>query len=149
MISDKRIVEMSKSVSKYRLMLNKIAPYINRDKKVFVGTIYGQGGFNWMMDHVIREYKLQNVVYFSIGLLPWITRTKAYGEIGINYGSKAVNVVAIEPQTEFDTLNNGLLDSLCFNYFGKGKFLLSSLFLSLTLSVDNQIIHLSRLYGLF
>lgn len=143
------VILLSLPVSKYRLILNTIAPYIDRGKKVYVGTIYGQGGFNWMMEQVIQDYELSNIAYFAIGLLPWITRTKVYGEIGINYGSKAVNVIAVKPQSEFKALKDNLLDSLCFNYFGKGEFMLSSLFLALTLSVDNQIIHLSRLYGLF
>jgi len=143
------VVLLSLPVSKYRLMLNTIAPYIDKSRKVFIGTIYGQGGFNWMMEQIVKDYNLQNVVYFSAGLIPWITRTKEYGSVGINYGSKSVNVVAMSRPDEFDELNEIVLDDLCFNYFKKGKFVLSSTFLALTLSVDNQIIHLSRLYGLY
>ena len=33
-------------VHKYRVCLHQIAPYINRNKKVFIGTVYGQGGWN-------------------------------------------------------------------------------------------------------
>jgi len=146
-ISD--VVILCLPVSKYRLMLNKIAPYIDKTRKIFVGTIYGQGGFNWMMEQIIQDYSLNNVSYFAIGLVPWITRTKQYGYIGINYGSKYTNVVAVKPASDFDELNYNLLNDICYNYFKKGLFKQSSTFLALTLSVDNQIIHLSRLYGLY
>ncbi len=148
-IPDADVIILSLPVSAYRILLNKIAPFVNKNRRVFVGTIYGQGGFNWMMEQVIRDYALQNIEYFAIGLLPWITRTKEYGKVGINYGSKHRNVVALSNMNEFTWLNDALLNDLCHRYFKKGKFELSDTFLALTLSVDNQIIHLSRLYGLY
>lgn len=140
---------LSVPVYQYRNLLHQIAPFISRNKKVYIGTIYGQGGFNWMVEEVIKKYNLTNIVYFSSGLIPWITRTKEYGKVGINYGCKQNNVVAVFPKEEFYNLKNILLDDLCYNYFGKGEYLLADNFLSLTLSVDNQIIHQTRLYGLY
>ena len=43
-------------VHKYRVALQKIAPFINKDKTVFVGTVYGQGGWNWMVDEIKKQY---------------------------------------------------------------------------------------------
>ncbi|WP_018675801.1 NAD/NADP-dependent octopine/nopaline dehydrogenase family protein [Riemerella columbina] len=140
---------LSIPVYQYRNLLHQIAPYISKDKKVYVGTIYGQGGFNWMVKEIIDKFNLKNVVYFASGLIPWITRTKEYGKVGINYGCKKNNVVAVYPKEEFENLKSLLLDDLCYNYFGKGEYLLADNFLSLTLSVDNQIIHQTRLYGLY
>ena len=148
-IPDSDIIILSLPVSVYRLMLQDIAPYIDKNKKVYIGVIYGQGGFNWMMENLIAEFNLNNLIYFSVGLLPWITRTKEYGKIGINYGPKKFNVIAVNNKDEFNYLNEVLLNDLCFSYFQTGKFRLSDTFLSLTLSVDNQIIHLSRLYSLY
>ena len=37
-----------------------------------------------------KEHKLDNIVAFSIGLIPWICRAEVYGEYGINYGGKKV-----------------------------------------------------------
>ena len=148
-IPDSDIIILSLPVSVYRLMLHNIAPYIDKNRKVYIGVIYGQGGFNWMMENIIKEYNLYNLVYFSVGLLPWITRTKEYGKIGINYGPKKVNIIAINNNNEFNYLNEILLNELCYSYFKTGEFRLSDTFLSLILSVDNQIIHLSRLYSLY
>ena len=148
-IPDSDIIILSLPVSVYRLMLQNIAPYINKKRDVYIGVIYGQGGFNWMMNNLIAKFNLNNLIYFSVGLLPWITRTKEYGKIGINYGPKKNNVIALNNKDEFNYLNEVILNDLCFSYFKTGKFRLADTFLSLTLSVDNQIIHLSRLYSLY
>jgi len=148
-IPESTIIILSLPVSKYREVLHRIAPYISNDSNVYIGTIYGQGGFNWMVEEIKTKFNLNKINYFAVGLIPWITRTLEYGKIGLNYGAKAVNVVALSDKNKFDYLQNLILDDLCFNYFGKGKFVLSDNFLSLTLSVDNQIIHLSRLYSMF
>ena len=57
-------------VHKYRVCLHQIAPYIPRDKTVMIGAAYGQGGFNWMVDEIRKEYGLTNVVEFAFGLIP-------------------------------------------------------------------------------
>ena len=90
------IIVLCMPVHQYRNALNHLAPYIDRKKKeVFVGTVYGQAGFNWMVHEVERIYRLENVCAFAIGLIPWICRTVEYGKIGANYGTKAVNVAAV------------------------------------------------------
>lgn len=136
-------------VHKYRVCLHEIAPYINKNKIVCVGTMYGQAGFNWMVDEIKRQQSLENIVTFAFGLLPWICRIIEYGHVGVTYGPKAVNYAACYPQSYFNQLNEELFESICFKWFGKGHTEQSDNFLSLTLSVDNQIIHTSRCYGLY
>jgi hypothetical protein len=148
-IPESEIIILSLPVSKYRVVLHNIAPFIKKNKKTYIGTIYGQGGFNWMVNEIVLKYQLENVVYFASGLIPWITRLKEYGKVGLNYGSKTVNVVAVFPSEEYVEINNLLLNDLCFRFFGVGSYVKAENFISLTLSVDNQIIHLSRLFGLY
>eukprot|EP01083_Nonionella_stella_P221956 792449_1 len=137
-------------VHQYRNALNRLAPYINRTKKeVFVGTMYGQAGFNWMVHEAERNYRLENVCAFAIGLIPWICRTLEYGSLGANYGGKKVNVAAVTPRNKFDRLNEIFLEDINARWFGKGSFHQACSFLSLTLSVDNQIVHPGRCYGLW
>ncbi len=136
-------------VCKYRIALHELAPHLRKDKDVFVGTIYGQGGFNWMVREIERKFDLSNVTTFAAGLIPWICRVIEYGKVGVTYGCKEVNVVAVSPPEKFDTLNDLLLKNICERWLKKGAFRQSANFLSLTLSVDNQIIHPSRCYGLF
>jgi hypothetical protein len=147
-IPESEIIILSLPVSKYRVALHEIAPFIRRDIKTYIGTIYGQGGFNWMVEEIITRFHLKNIVYFSSGLIPWITRVKEPGKVGLNYGAKIVNVAAVNPDEEFASLQDLLLDDLCFNHFGAGRFVKAENFISLTLSVDNQIVHLPRLFGL-
>ena len=67
-IPDSDIIILSLPVSVYRLMLHNIALYIDKNRKVYIGVIYGQGGFNWMMENIIKEYNLYNLVYFCVYL---------------------------------------------------------------------------------
>ncbi len=136
-------------VSKYRLALHNLAPHLAKDKEVFVGTIYGQAGFNWMVDEIKKKFELKNITTFAIGLIPWICRIIEYGKVGVTYGCKDLNVVAVSPPNRFAELNDLLLKNLCERWLKKGSFVQADNFLSLTLSVDNQIIHPSRCYGLF
>ncbi len=136
-------------VHQYRVCLNNIAQYIDKEKTVFVGTIYGQGGFNWMIDEIKHKYKINNIVSFAFGLLPWICRIIEYGHIGITYGPKKLNYAACNPKSYFKQLNEELFDPITYRWFGVGHTMQSDNFLSLTLSVDNQIIHTSRCYGLY
>lgn len=132
----------------YRKSLHSIAPYITKEKDVFVGTVYGQGGFNWMTNEIKAEFNLDNIKTFAIGLIPWICRTKTYGRKGIVYGAKPINIAAVEPSSAFAYLNEKLLEKITYYWFGHGRFIQADNFLSLTLSVDNQILHTARMFGL-
>lgn len=136
-------------VHKYRVALHEIAPYLNKNKKVFVGTVYGQGGWNWMVDEIRKEYNLNNIVTFAFGLIPWICRLIEYGKKGVTYGCKAMNYAATYPNEYFQQVKEEFFDEVCYKWFGKGITEQSENFLSLTLSVDNQIIHTSRCFGLY
>jgi opine dehydrogenase len=136
-------------VCKYRFALHGLAPHLAKDKEVFVGTIYGQAGFNWMVDEIKSKFDLNNITTFAIGLIPWICRIIEYGKVGVTYGCKELNLVAVSPPNRFAELNDILLKNICERWLKKGSFRQAANFLSLTLSVDNQIIHPSRCYGLF
>ena len=150
-IPDADCIVLCMPVHQYRPALNRLAPFINRHKsQVFVGTIYGQAGFNWMVHtDVEKQFGLQNIVTFAVGQIPFICRTKCYGSLVTNYGGKQVNTVAVTPQDQFEKLNRILLQDMSENPMGIGKFKQACSFLSLTMSVDNQIIHPARCYGLW
>ena len=142
------VVVLCMPVSQYRAALHRLAPYIKDSDDVLLGTMYGQAGFNWMADEVKNKFGIRKVTVFAIGLLPWICRTIAYGRAGVMYGPKAVNVVALSAPDQFSRLNEVFLKDTCETWFETGAYVLSDSFLSLTLSVDNQIIHPARCYGL-
>jgi opine dehydrogenase len=148
-VSEADVIILCMPVSQYRSVLHRIAPYLNSGKKVYVGTVYGQAGFNWMVDEVKDAFGLENIVTFCFGLIPWICRVQEYGKVGITYGIKPINIAAVEPKEEFDELNRIFLEKVCVGWFGKSEVRQADNFLSLTFSVDNQIIHPSRCYGLF
>jgi len=143
------IVVLCMPVSAYRAALHQIAPHLRRQPEVAVGTIYGQAGVNWMVSEIADKFGIDSIVRFTVGLIPWICRVREYGSVGVTYGSKAVNVAAVSPRDRFAELNESFFSAICSDWLGKGSFEQSDSFLSLTLSVDNQIIHPSRCYGLF
>jgi hypothetical protein len=143
------VVVLCMPVHQYRVALHDLAPHLRRDAEVFVGTIYGQAGFNWMVDEVSRQFNLESVTTFAVGLIPWICRVLEYGSRGVTYGSKGVNVAAVSSREGFESLNSEFLPAICERWLGQGSFVQADSFLSLTLSVDNQIIHPSRCYGLY
>jgi len=147
-IEDTDVVILCMPVCKYRIALDNAAKNIPANKKIFIGTIYGQAGFNWMVDEIKQKYSLANVTTFAFGLIPWICRTIEYGKVGVTYGSKEVNVAAVSPKEDFEFLNKNIFENICLKWFNTGSVLQSENFISLTLSVDNQIIHTSRCYGL-
>lgn len=136
-------------VHKYRVALHHIAPYINKDKRVIMGTVYGQGGFNWMVEEIQKQYNLDKLIMFAFGLIPWICRTKQYGHVGITYGVKSRNAAMVYPKEFFTQIDKELFEPICYNWFKIGKVEQLENFISITLSVDNQIIHPTRCYAIY
>ena len=147
-IPDADYIILCMPVYQYRVALHRIAPYINRDKKVVVGTVYGQGGFNWMMEEIQQKFQLSNITYFAFGLIPWVCRTKEYGHAGITYGVKARNAATVYPRECFDQINEEFFKPICYDWFKTGEVEQLDNFISITLSVDNQIIHPTRCYAI-
>lgn len=149
LFKDADYVVLCMPVHKYQTGLAEIAPYISRSKTVCIGTVYGQGGFNWMVDEIRSKYNLTNIVTFAFGLIPWICRIAEYGHKGITYGCKSVNYAATYPKSYFKQIDEEFFEQICYKWFKKGQVKQSDNFISLTLSVDNQIIHTSRCFGLY
>ncbi len=135
-------------VHQYPVALNWMAAGLARNPKCMVGVVYGQAGFDWMMHAFNRAHGLAIDNYFAVGLLPWIARTQTYGKRAISYGPKARNAIACSNERTWERLSRGLLDDFSFSYWGCGRFERVPNFLTLTLTVDNQLIHPSRCYGL-
>ena len=147
-IQDADYIILCMPVYQYRTALHRVAPYINRNKQVVVGAVYGQGGFNWMVEEILQKYQLANITYFAFGLIPWVCRTKEYGHKGITYGVKVRNAAMVYPQEQFARINDEFFDMICYRWFKTGKVEQLDNFISITLSVDNQIIHPTRCYAI-
>jgi len=148
-IAEADVIFLCMPVSAYRQSLHHIAPHLDQEKEVYIGTVFGQAGFNWMVDEIKQKFSLGNIITFSFGLIPWICRVLEYGKIGVTYGIKPINIAAVEPKEHFEILNSHIFEKVSVDWFGQGAFKQADNFLSLTLSVDNQIIHPARCYGLF
>lgn len=147
-IANSEVAFMCMPVHKYPVALSNIVKGLKYNSKCIIGTVYGQGGFDWMITDVCRKQGISSIRYFAIGLLPWIARTVTYGKRSISYGPKLRNGIATCDIATYEYLQANILDDLSQSYWGCGKFERVPNFLTLTLTVDNQIIHPSRCYGL-
>lgn len=60
-------------------ILEKIAPYVEPNS--FVGTIFGQGGFDMMANYVLgKKIKTHNITLFGLQNVPSICKINAYGK---------------------------------------------------------------------
>ncbi|MDH4554633.1 hypothetical protein E8F11_05475 [Pseudomonas sp. BN417] len=143
------IIILSMPVSEYYSALKDVAKYILPDRKYVIGTLYGQGGFDWMVRSAFNQHDLSLITYFAIGALPWVCRARDYGRTGALLSANKRNLVAMSRPSEFRELNENLFRHLGEFWFGFGAFALADNFISVTLTVDNQIIHPSRLFGLY
>lgn len=134
-------------VHQYGSALKKIMPALVGNGCI-VGAMYGQGGFDWMVRAEARRIGVSVPRYFMLGLLPWIVRTVEYGHKAIYYGSNVINAIATSNIRDYEFLQMNILDDLGYNQWGRGKFERVPNFITLTLTVDNQIIHPSRCHAL-
>lgn len=135
-------------VHQYPSGLHWILPGLAMNPDCMFGPLYGQAGFNWMVQKTAKESGIPLNNYFAIGMLPWIARTQTYGKRVACYGGKLRNCIACSNDGTFRNLNSGILNDFSFSYTGKGAFERVPNFITLTLTVDNQIIHPSRCFGL-
>ncbi len=147
-VEDADVAILCMPVHQYPVALANILPAIVRNPKCIVGVVYGQGGFNWMVHDICRRNSTSVFRHFAIGLLPWITRIKQYGRSAISYGPKYRNGIACSDDATFDYLQQNLLDDFSWSYWGTGRFERIPNFFTLTMTVDNQIIHPSRCFAL-
>lgn len=69
-IPEADIIILCMPVHQYRAVLTTVGPFLSKTKKeVYVGTIYGQAGFNWMAHEMEKTFNLRNVIIFAIGLM--------------------------------------------------------------------------------
>lgn len=134
-------------VSAYASILKRLRMHIPRQRAFTIGFLYGQGGVNWLCEQEIKKHGLEKVEYWSFGLIPWVSRAQKYGEVGNNYGAKERNVVCASSQSCLESVLP-IIRSITVDYFEVGQIHEASRFVELTLSVDNQLIHTTRCYGL-
>lgn len=147
-VGDAQLAIFCMPVHQYPVAARRLMPLFKVNKDCIVGTVYGQAGFDWIMYDEARKQNIEPPRHFAIGLLPWIARVKEYGKSVVSYGPKMRNGIATSDLPTYEYLQNNILDDFSFNYWGCGKFEKVPNFVTLALTVDNQIIHPSRCYAL-
>ncbi|KAL4510772.1 hypothetical protein ABPG72_004926 [Tetrahymena utriculariae] len=121
-------------------LLKSIAPYVKPG--AFVGTLFAQGGFEWMCREIFGQ-RLSQITMFGLFNIPFICKSDEYGKSVRIIGPKDQLLVAIEPATKM-TETIQLIEKM----WTIPTVALPN-FLTLTLTPSNQIIHPARIYGVF
>lgn len=122
-------------------LLTLIAPHLNPDRHVFIGSICCYGGFNWVVKHTLGDVKA-NFTCFGTNLIPWCCGTKEYGSTGVVFGAK--RLLRIVTSEGMDRLR---LKSLLYPVLRQP--LTDTHFLASTLWPNNASLHPPILFGLF
>mmetsp|Transcript_15372 Transcript_15372/g.18642 ORF Transcript_15372/g.18642 Transcript_15372/m.18642 type:complete len:399 (-) Transcript_15372:145-1341(-) len=121
-------------------ILHKLAPHIDRQKRVYIGTVCAYGGFNWIVADVLGE---GNYVIFGTQQIPWTCGTLEYGKRGVVFGKKASMRVATEDGKDEHDIKGMLGKILRLDTIQDADFLFSSLW------PNNPLVHPPILYALF
>lgn len=123
-------------------VLQKIKPFIKTS--AFIGTIFGQGGFDLQCRYVLGEdIQKKALTIFSSQYVPFICKAHDYGKRCTIIGPKkdlyvtSYPVEKVQDACKLMTLLYGIPSLVVPN------------FLSLTLTPSNQIIHPGRVYSFF
>jgi hypothetical protein len=86
----------------HQQILEKIAPFVKPNS--FVGTLFAQGGFDWMCRSVFGKRLVEeNITYFGLFNIPWLCKIQQYGESVRIIGPKDKLVVALSVNLIFYT----------------------------------------------
>lgn len=107
-----------------------------------VGTLYAQGGFEWMCREVFKE-GLSSLVMFGLFNIPFICKSDEYGRSVRIIGPKDQLLAAIEPANKAPEIL-----ALIERMWTIPAVAIPN-FLTLTLTPSNQIIHPARIFGVF
>ncbi|WP_027544357.1 NAD/NADP octopine/nopaline dehydrogenase family protein [Bradyrhizobium sp. WSM2254] len=122
-------------------VLRAIAPYLHGRRRLYVGSIPGNGGFDWMARRLLPD----NCIIFGLRDTPNNAYNLRRGvRVDVGIGSETIEVAYADgtPTTEQD-IGDHLLSVL----FARPIVRLES-FLEVTLSLGNPILHVPALYSL-
>ncbi len=126
-------------------ILADIVPNLPRDKRLILGTLYGQGGFDWTLrDQLSRMDSPPEIDIFALKRFPYLCKKQSYGESVYLMGRFPKIIAAIEASNDGKKNITRLLQDL----FDKPVSLLPN-FSCCNLTLSNQVLHPAICWGLF
>lgn len=119
-------------------VLRTIAPYYNDQKGMWIGSLPGTGGFEWMVQKTIGK-----ALIFGTTRVPFECRIKNYGREVTITGKKRGLAVAAVPRDRTEEISEILQGIFHVPVSPLNNYL------AVTLTTSNAILHPSRLYRLF
>lgn len=133
------LVILTGPVHSHRAMLERVVPALARAKPTIVGTLFAQGGVDWIYRDVCRQHQLpaDRHTLFGLKRFPYLCTTREYGRSARLMGRFPKIVAAISGH---HPTRRTRARTLLRELFGKPVVELPS-FLGCTLNLSNQILH--------
>ncbi|MCB9797209.1 MAG: NAD/NADP octopine/nopaline dehydrogenase family protein [Alphaproteobacteria bacterium] len=137
---DADLVLLVGPVHAHRPMLERVLPHL-RPRPVLLGTLYAQGGFNWLVDDVAAQLgvDLSPVTRFGLQHYPFLCKADRYGQHAHLYGRFPALRMAATGDADAAAR---ALESLLARPVTRLRWL------SCTLTLSNQILHPAITWGL-
>lgn len=135
-------------VSSHRDMLNKIIPNIPTDRPIAFGTLFAQGGFDWIVRDIMREHNLSmdNISIFGFQRYPFACKPSEYGKSVDLWGRFPTSRLAVSVGDKGPSLEN--IKNRINDIFDREIIILPS-FLYCTFNPSNQVLHPGVSDGMF
>lgn len=132
-------------VHAHRSLLERILPALDPAQPIAVGSLFAQGGFDWLVRDLLRRLglALPRAAFFGLKRYPYLCRKIAYGREVVLDGRFPKIAAAIDAPTDAaaDETAKGLEAVLHKPVLRLGSFL------SCTLNMSNQILHMGLCVG--
>ena len=150
-IPDADIVVVGGPVHITGTLLARVAPFLKRG--AMIGTLFGQGGFDWMARDQLAAAGKGDVTVFALQNIPWICRIAEYGAHVRVLGVKKVLNAAVHrvAPIEKGDVQRAPATAQAIARIRDIFFIDVRLvpFLAITLTPSNQILHPARYHALF
>lgn len=138
------LVVLACPVAAHRPILGRVLPALERARPVILGTLYAQGGFDWILRDLSAAIP-ENAALFGLKRYPFLSKVAEYGRRVTLHGRFAQIVAAIDaPRPEVRAAAIATLDEI----FHRPLLELPS-FLPCALNMSNQLLHPGICWGHF
>ncbi len=145
-LTDARLVLLGCPVHAHGDLLRRVLPALNPDEDVAVGTLYAQGGFDWIARSVIEEtgVDMRRIALFGLKRFPFLCKADEPGRHVNLFGRFSRTIYAVDdPRKPAAERLGRLLGDL----LGKPVTRLPH-FLVCTFTLSNQVLHPGIAFGI-
>lgn len=146
-LADADIVVLACPVQAHRDVLARVLPALDPSRETMLGSLYAQGGFDWIVRELAAQFgtSMQRVSLFGLKRFPFLCKKKTYGQSVTLFGRFPGVYAAVQATDE--SLRQRTLQALG-RIFDQPVHDLPGMLLC-TLNLSNQVLHPAVTWSLF